>query len=125
MPIDQKRTDERWKKLKRMIKEAFPEKEIEVLKKAIIETIENGDAKEIVKRCCIRVFEKETPWRKIGLFPTEELMTDENNSFIGLFEDAINQAERILEEGKKGFLGTLRITSNGSEFVLPGEHEHF
>jgi hypothetical protein len=125
MQGDQKGTDERWKKLEGMVKEAFPEKEIEVLKKTIIETIENGDAKEIEKRCCIRISEKGKPWRKIGLFPSEELMTDEDNSFIELFEDAIKQANRLFGEGKKGFLGTLRITSNGSEFVLPGEHDHF
>ncbi|MDH4265875.1 MAG: hypothetical protein OEW45_09585 [Deltaproteobacteria bacterium] len=116
MQGDRKRTNERRNILEKMVRDAFPDKEIIILKG---KGAEEEYPWEDPTQWRIRIVETKKPRRRIVLFPTEEVMTDEDIPFIEIFKDAIKYARQILGFNQESYLGCLNITTTGSEFVEP------
>ena len=116
MQEDRKRTNERRHILEKMVRDAFPDKEIIILPE---KSTEEEYSWEDQAQWRIRIVETEKPRVRIVFFPTEEVMTDEDIPFIKIFKNAIKSARQILSSPQEGYLGCLNITTTVSEFDNP------
>jgi hypothetical protein len=115
MEGDGKRTIERREKFQKMVREAFPDKPIDIIRKEEY----RGDGPNELR---IRIREPQGPPRRILLILTEEFMTDVGFPFVGRVKEAIKIAKQKLTIPQKGFLGRIILTTTEIEWK-PEEKE--
>ncbi len=116
MEGDRERTIERREKLEEMVREAFPDKSINILTKKEY----RGDDPD---KWRIRIVEPKKPYRRLVLFPTREFMTDVGIPFNRIVKEAIEFVKQKLNLSQGGFLGNLILKTTGIEWKATEEQE--
>lgn len=98
-------TSERREILEKMVREAFPDKEVKEQPERVALKIDWG-----------LVVLNLVPRRWVVLTPNEYLMWDNDVNFIERFEEAIGLAKQKLTLPQEGLLGRIVITKFGNEW---------
>lgn len=112
MEGEKERTLERRNLLEKMVREGFPDKSVFVF----AEEVARKEYPWWDPKWRIRIEEPDEGRRRIVLFPTPDILTEDEVPFAQIFQEAISFADQKLKDSRSGLLGDLRITARGIEF---------